>query len=215
MLKEIIFAISASGIAIAALAWLAKAIVLHFLSKDVETFKAKIQAESEIEIEKLKSALNQTAYEHEVVFGHLHKQRLEAILQIHAALLDVKSAVERVVTLHQGPNFHEDRITNGRIAEEKARDFYPLFEQKKLFLDEKLAEEIDALVVKFFQLTIRFNVEMTLATSPITHERHETASNVWTANWNAFEKELKPIMRSLENQFRSLLGVSPSQKSDK
>ena len=215
MLKEIIFAISASGIAIAALAWLAKAIVLHFLSKDVETFKAKIQAESEIEIEKLKSALNQTAYEHEVVFGHLHKQRLEAILQIHAALLDVKSAVERVVTLHQGPIFHEDSITNGRIAEEKARDFYPLFEQKKLFLDEKLAEEIDALVVKFFQLTIRFNVEMTLATSPITHERHETASNVWTANWNAFEKELKPIMRSLENQFRSLLGVSPSQKSDK
>jgi len=211
MLKEIIYAISASGIAIAALAWLAKAIISHFLSKDVETFKAKIQAESGIEIKKLKSALNQTAYEHEVVFGHLHKQRLEAILEIHAALLDIKSAVERVVTLHQGPNFHEDRITNGRIAEEKARNFYPLFERKKLFLDEKLAAEIDALVVKFFQLALRFNIEMNLATLPIPHERHDTASNVWMANWNSFDKELTPIMRSLENQFRTLLGVSKNR----
>ena len=96
-------------------AWLAKTIVSHFLSKDVAAYKEKISAQSEIEIEKLKNSLQQTAYEHEVVFGHLHKQRLEAILELHSKLLDIKNAVERVVTPHQGPEFHEDRHKNGRI----------------------------------------------------------------------------------------------------
>ena len=54
MLKEIIIAISTSGIAIAALAWLAKKIVSHFLSKDIEAYKVKLEAESEVEIEKLR-----------------------------------------------------------------------------------------------------------------------------------------------------------------
>jgi hypothetical protein len=111
----LIYAISASGIAIAALAWLAKTIVSHFLAKDVAAYKEKISAQSEIEVERLKNSLRQMAYEHEVVFGHLHKQRLEAILELHSKLLDIKDAVERVITPHQGPEFHEDRHKNGRI----------------------------------------------------------------------------------------------------
>ena len=46
MLKEIVFAISASGIAMATLAWLAKNIVSHFLSKDIEAYKSKLAAEA-------------------------------------------------------------------------------------------------------------------------------------------------------------------------
>ncbi len=212
MLKEIIFAISASAIAIAALAWLAKKIVSHFLSKDIEAYKAKLEAGSEMEIEKLRNSLRQIAYEHEVVFSHLHKQRMDAILELHSELLEIKNAVEKVVTPHQGPEFHQVRHENARSAAAKAIAFYKLFEKKKLFLDEKLAAEMDAFVTELYRFNWKFTVEMNMATTPDPISRYGSEFDIWDKNWGRFEKEMKPVLSSLENQFRLLLGVSAGEK---
>jgi hypothetical protein len=96
MLKEIVSAFSATmlttiftnGIAIAALAWLAKKIISVWLSKDIEAHKARLQADSAVEIEKLRNSLHQMAYEHDVVFSRLHEQKPEGSFVV-AVLLDM------------------------------------------------------------------------------------------------------------------------------
>ena len=212
MLKEIIFAISASGFATAALAWLAKKIVSHFLSKDIEAYKVKIEAESAVEIERLRNSLRQIAYEHEVVFSHLHKQRMDAILELHSELLEIKNAIEKVVTPRQGAEFHQMRHENDKSVAAKVVAFYKLFERRKLFLDEEIATEMDAFVAELYRFNQKFNFEMDMATTPDLGSRYGSEFEVWDKNWQAFEEKLKPVLCSLESQFRLLLGVIAQNK---
>jgi hypothetical protein len=215
MFNELIFAISASGVAMAILGFLARTIVTHFLSKDIEAYKTKLEAESEVEIEKLRNSLRQIAYEHEVVFSHLHKQRMDAILELYYELVEIKNAVEKVVTPHQGTEFHKVRHENAQIAATKAVEFYKMFEKKKLFLDEKLATEMDVFVTELYQFNWVFTVEMDMATSPDPNSRYGTESDVWMNNWKTFEKKFKPVLNSLESQFRLLLGVKAEKDSNR
>lgn len=215
MIKELIYAISASGIAMTVLGFLTKMIVSQVLSKDIEAYKIKLKAASEVEIEKLRNSLRQIAYEHEVVFSHLHKQRMDAILELHSELVEIKNAVEKVVTLHQGPEFHQVRHENAKSAAAKAVAFYKLFERKKLFLGENLSAEMDAFVTELYRFNLIFTHEMDMATTPDPNSRYGNEFEVWKKNWKSFEKELKPALRSLENQFRLLFGVKPEKDNSR
>jgi hypothetical protein len=214
MLNEIIQAFSStigtvltSGIAIAALAWLAKKIIALYLSKDIAAYKAKLDADSAIVIEKLRNSLSQIAYEHQVVFGHLHEKRMGAIQDLHSELIDIKRAVEKVVSPFQGPEFHKVRHENASNALTKATQFYELFDKRKLFLDEKLAGQMDAFVRELYKLVLKFNTEMNLATSPDPSMKYGSYIEVWSKTWESFENQFVPILGSLESQFRILLGV--------
>ena len=215
MFKELIFAISASGIAMTVLGFLAKTIVSHVLSKNVEAYKAKLKAESEVEVEKLRNSLRQIAYEHEVVFSQLHMQRMDAILELHSELLEIENAVENVVTPHQGAEFHQVRHENAKSAAVKAIAFYKLFERKKLFLDETLSAKMDAFVTELYRFNLKFTLEMNMATTSDPSSRYGNEFEVWDKNWKSFEGQLKPVLRSLENQFRLLLGVNAGKDSSR
>ena len=53
------------------------------LARDTETFKARIKADADIEIEKLKSSLQISATERQVMFAKLHEKRAEIIGELY------------------------------------------------------------------------------------------------------------------------------------
>ena len=82
---------------LAAVAYLIKTLVSSRLEKDAEAFKADLKRNSEIEIERLKNALQMTALEHQVRFSKLHEQRVEIIGKLSVLIQNVPILVQRLV----------------------------------------------------------------------------------------------------------------------
>lgn len=78
-------------------AWLIRAAISQSLVLQTEKFKMKLKAEADIEIERLKSALQMTAVEHQVRFANLHEKRAEVIAEIYVRALDAYQEGEKFV----------------------------------------------------------------------------------------------------------------------
>jgi hypothetical protein len=75
MWRDIIKTLGLGGRFFAAAAWFAKPPVLNRFARDAEQFKPQLRTRADIEIERLKGALQMTALEHEVRFSKLYEQR--------------------------------------------------------------------------------------------------------------------------------------------
>ena len=73
-----------------AVAYLLKSIINHGLTRDIETFKARLQADATAEAEKLKHSLEKIAVEHQVRFASLHTTRAEVIAEIYSCMVDAE-----------------------------------------------------------------------------------------------------------------------------
>jgi hypothetical protein len=67
---------------VGAWAWLIKTAIPHKLATEADTFKTRIKADADIEIERLKSSLQIVATEHQVRFTKLHEKRAEIIADL-------------------------------------------------------------------------------------------------------------------------------------
>jgi len=65
-------------------AWLIKTALTSKLTQETEAFKARLKADGDAEIEKLKHSLEKVAVEHQVRFSKLHEKRAEIIADLYA-----------------------------------------------------------------------------------------------------------------------------------
>jgi len=72
MIEEIIKFMGGMLIVVAAITWLVRSLIAHFLTKDIESFKQRVQSESTEELERLRQTLRLVTSEHE---KQLHKLR--------------------------------------------------------------------------------------------------------------------------------------------
>jgi predicted secreted protein len=80
--QQLITTFGGGAAVLAAAAWLVRTALNHALDRDAETFKARLKADADVEVEKLKSSLQMAAYEHETKFSTLHAKRAEVIAEI-------------------------------------------------------------------------------------------------------------------------------------
>lgn len=79
MWVEVIKFVGGSAVLLAIAGWLIRTIIQHFLAKDIEQYKFDIRRQGEIELEKLKAALNIESLTHEITFSKLHNRRADVI----------------------------------------------------------------------------------------------------------------------------------------
>jgi hypothetical protein len=83
--------VGGGGIVLGGAAWLIKTALMSKLSQETEAFKARLKADADVEIERLKSSLQKIAVEHQVRFSKLHSERAEAIAELYKRLVIVFS----------------------------------------------------------------------------------------------------------------------------
>lgn len=80
----------------AALVWLAKTTAGHFLSRDLERFKADIRSANEAELERLRHDYQRVQYEHQVKYAWLHERSAKAIVRLYSLVVRVRRPLENV-----------------------------------------------------------------------------------------------------------------------
>jgi hypothetical protein len=205
--QSILLAFGGNAFLLVVLAVLGRSLLSQWLSKDVERFKAALQAESQSSSERLRHQLQRAALEHQVAFSKLHERRAEVVeesyrllveLQFHASLLPAHLASERQAGL--------------RAAEAKAKEFREFFDRSRIVLPRQACDRLDAFQEGLWKAFGDYSLFLLLQRIPDADSSSFQAaqSAAWHRACQYIEKELPRTRAVLEEEFRSLLSAQAS-----
>jgi hypothetical protein len=193
-MSEILTALGGSAVLLAAVAWLTKSIITHYLSKDVEAYKATLRSETE-----------KALLEHDAIFRGLHSRRAEIIAELYSRLTDAVSATASFLSV-VGSEGEPGRAEKSKVAMEKIVDFFTYFDRRRIFLNEELCKQIDDFVDKIRGPAIDFS--MYLDEPEFDPPTSREKSKALISAWKSIETNVPKAKKSLEEEFRKLLGVN-------
>jgi hypothetical protein len=208
--------VGGGGVLLGAAAWLIKTLLSHRLAREAEQFKAKLQADADVQkvklqadansqIERLKTALQMSALEHQVRFSKLHERRGEVIADLHARILRTERVAAGYVL--QGGHHSDSKTRSEEFSKaiETLRDFYICFADNRIYLPKRICDLIDTLVKKA-QLSV-IGIDIYGRIEYATPQTVDQRTKAFKECFDAFEKDIPVVITTLEDEFRKILGV--------
>lgn len=169
-MREVVQFLGGGAIVIAALSWLARSLVIHLLSKDIEGHKSKLNYLNESALAEISHSLQIAKMEHGVRFSRLHEERFKRIEEIGRRLFDLHDSVFEALRVDS-----ETKDERRRIAESCIDDFSRYLKSAELYFPEGFTDRlIEAL----------YRVRMDLM-------EFDSASSDRTNDWGADRRRLK------------------------
>lgn len=194
----ILAAISASAVSLAIVAWLVRSIINHWLSKDIEVFKATLQHEKNTEIEKLRSDLGRMALEHEVKFNQLHNKVFVIIARLYKLIVLTQRTMKgyfEPLDPRIAPS-EDERFTVAFTAWSNLNTF---FMDHEIYFDKHTCEALQNYLLELRLLFVDFQAK-----------KYATNNKPgWEQLWANLNTNADNLKRNLEDVFRKKIGVEP------
>lgn len=133
-IQQVLASSTISTILVAAIGWATKSMISerlknaikHEYDEKLATHKAELKAQSDVEIERLKSNLSISAIEHQIKFSNLHEKQAEIIAKTYALLKNFHGKLGDYVAIFEpvGVKPTEERRAIAAKAHEEFIDFY-------------------------------------------------------------------------------------------
>jgi len=206
MWKELLTALGGTAVVLAAIAFMLKSIINHYLSKDVEKYKCDLKHESDLKIEEFRVSLKMTAFEHEVRFSRLHDKRALVIAEMYEKLVGAINAVGDFASPAEFEG-EPDKQEKWKVASGKYLEFYQYFNKRKIFLGESLCKQISEFSEKLYKPAYEYSIFITHPT--LGEQLPGRKFEAWTNAWDSVSKDVIPRAReALEKEFRGILGAN-------
>jgi len=212
-------AISAAtnALLLVALGFLIRSLILHLLSKNIESykkilekelesFKIQLQHDKDREIEMLRKDLEMNAFEHETRFSKLHDRRAIIIAEFYAKLIDAYYSAGEFLN----PFGYEGQPPKEKLGEKtynQIREMDHYFNLNRLYFDEALCGKIGDVIKGIYDPTIKFI--LALREEKETGGEHRATSE-WTISLKEYQEKVPGIKSLIEDEFRKILGVKSS-----
>jgi len=184
----------ASSALFAALAWLARALVTHFLSKDVERFKSQLQL---------------ATLEHQIRFSRLHEKQAAVVAEIYEKLLPAKFCFAALKKSDSEEFSPRDRKMAEKVLE-ICVDAFRFSHQHALYLDDAFLQKISSANIKLLQHVGLYTCldDMLSSLGDFPHDRHHLVASTLISGWRGMEDNITPLLEELRHEFQTLLGVT-------
>lgn len=218
--EAILQTVLASTASATVVAFLAKGIIGLWLSKDLETHRAKLASESAIQVEQLRGQLERVATEHQVRFSRAHEKRTFLIATIYSHIERIHAPLRqwhlfqqvmkdiKDVEGEQAPLSEQDKASRQRRAAELAAKARPavaeleaFYRPRAIWLGRDLCAHIDALIDSLNILLLMLDAEARGA--PMTEQGKDNSYELATN----FSNVAAATRAALEDRFRAVLGI--------
>jgi hypothetical protein len=131
---QIVTALGGEALFLAAAGWLVKSLVSHRLTKEAEEFRIQLQSDANVQIEKLRAALHETATGHQIRFAKLHEERAKVIKDLYQRLIQARADAAQYV------------LGDARKRElaiettQKVMELFRFITENRIFLPSKVCE---------------------------------------------------------------------------
>lgn len=181
----IISSIGGSAALFAAVAWLARSVVKHFLDKDLANFKL---------------SLERATYEHQIRFSKLHEIRAQIIAELYGRLFEFHWAVCGFLRDFHKANHDAQKIQD---LDAKSYEFKDYFDKHRIYFTENICSKIDELVNALYSAYVPLT-----AIDPDTDHYDKQLRKDWDRCAKIVQEKYPAIRESLESDFRKILGVT-------
>ncbi len=190
------------AVLITAAGWLASKFFENRLNRDFETYKVRLKAESDVEIESLKSRLQITAKEREITVIWLHQKRAVAIEALYASLVELQHSVRIVLDIFS-PRHPIDIRKYTTEAFNKSQEVYKSYLKAKIFLTPNTCDIVERVLNGIQDPIAQYSGFLS------NYDDHElnTLTDVKEHAWKELQETVRPALRELEAEFRQVLGV--------
>jgi hypothetical protein len=202
--------VGGSGVLVGAAVWLMKTAISSSLAREADTFRTSLKADADTAIERVKTALQMSALEHQVRFSMLHEKRAEVIAEMYKGLVEAEIAGRRFVAFDgHAAGGSEKQLEAWHKAETKILATSIFIEQHRLYLPERVCTALTKLLETMREHVTVFGVygSVDQPTPQTQGEKHEAFKKAL----DAFEIEIPAAKRALEDEFREILGVEKSR----
>jgi len=193
--QAILVAVGGNAALLLVLGFLGRSLFGLVLAKDLEAFKSRLAI---------------SVVEHQVTFAALHARRAEVLSELYKTL--VRAVLESSRYANPVEMSHEpDRKQKFVNAMNATTALFLYFDENRIYLPPLLCDQLEQFVGKLRVPTATLGV----------HEQWEQGENgprrertkAWIAAWHSVEKEIPPLRRALEAEFRKMLGAGNDQPS--
>lgn len=202
LMLELIKLLGGAAVLIGAAGWLATKFIENRLNREIEAYKARLKAESDAEIENLKSRLQVAAKERKIAVSWLHQKRATAIEGLYSSLADLQHAA-RVVLDILSPRNPEDIRKFSSETVKKFHQTYEAYLKAKIFLSPLTCDKIEEVLRGIQDPVIMYDLYLR------NYDDHElnALTDVKDSAWKDIQSVVPAALKELESDFRLVLGV--------
>jgi hypothetical protein len=204
MWKELLLLSVSNAVLLGVLGFIARSLIVHWLEKDIERYRASLRVHNEREMERLRTHLRVRSFEHEVRFRWLHEKQVEILAETYAKLHTFyRNASSYVAVLEwAGEPSKEEKL---KLVKEAADAFRDYFLPRRLYIPDGTFGRIKAFSDKLYDIVSEFRQGQ-------EREKHGVERNggYWSKAWEAVTKEAGPLFDTVRADFQKLMGVVSS-----
>jgi hypothetical protein len=190
-----------------AAAWLMRTVISAGLAREADAFKMKLKADADTEIERLKSALQIAAVEHQVRFSKLHERRATVIENLYGRLVEAHKNA-RHFALAEGYSGDKQKQDDAYVKIEREMDeLYDFIETHRIYLPDQFCVELEALLRTMRGQIVAVSIYGSVGDNPTPQVLEERLATFREAYKTFDEVGVPALKRSLEHEFRKILGV--------
>ncbi|MDD2271525.1 MAG: hypothetical protein PHP95_15140 [Desulfuromonadaceae bacterium] len=200
---EIIFgAIAANAIVIATLGFLARTIIKHFLSKDIERFKSNLESEAKSEIESYRSNLEKERIRLQISYSGIFEKQASVIIEMYNLILDFENKIWSVMT----PIADRSELYGAFI--ESYRALLTYYQINRILLPKTLEDDFESFLKKMYLAVNKHKrAEDQLNRGYMLQEADFDKLFQQQDQANEIIDKLPAYRRDLTDKLRSLIGV--------
>jgi hypothetical protein len=202
--QQVLTTIGSTSVIVSVFAFLTKSVINHWLTRDAEKFKARLKADADMEIEKLKNSLQMVAVEHQVRFSKLHEKRAEIIADLYGRLVDAERIGDHFVKVaawddEKGRESYEE--TNRNLL-----DLYYFVEKNGIYLPESVCELLTNFVLAIRSSAIGMHFYARVESTTPNQAFVEQRATVLKQAFESFQDKIPAARKALQSEFRTMLG---------
>jgi hypothetical protein len=199
--KELLVILGGTGIAVAALAYVVKMLLTHWMDKSMESFKLRLAAEHDTQLDKLRNSLVQQAFEHEVRFRRNDEAIALHLNEVYNRILTLYESVCNYVKILEWSTDppKEDRL---EVVNQANKDFWKYFLQNRLYIPKPLYQRTRALADKLIDITNKFTENQRREEKGL-----ETDDRYWSKAFTEVNQESGELFSALVDEFQVRIGL--------
>ncbi len=203
-MEDLIKFVSSAAIITVGVAWVIRSLVAHLLSKDIDSYRNKLQTQANIELEKTKHELSIISLEFEKQNQILQECRAKSISELYGRLVEFIFAAGDFSNIVEwsGDKTKEEKAV---ILSEKAQLFTDYFNKNKIYFSKDLCEKVRTVFDGIYDKALTYRIWMAMQKDGVGDAKkyHES----WENAWNYMKDQVPALREMIEDEFRVLLGV--------
>lgn len=205
--QTILLAFGGQAVLVTVLAVIAKSLLDKLILRDTKQFESDLKAKSDATIEHLKNELHLRTIEHQVRFSRLHEKRAEVIAELNSLFAETLWEAESFLSPMEW-NGEPSKPEKFRVAMKKFVELFRYFDKHRIYLPHQLCSSLESLVMEVRGLVTKFGVYVEVTDNHFNGPVQQEKWKAWTDGWEAIRNQVPQARRSLEEEFRTLLGAA-------